>query len=286
MALYEKAVHAPLCTPLDTKATDVEYQPKEDKIAAVTLADETRLPTAFDFDATDQMRFLAKSLNLECTQLGESNRVVQAYFVADGDRQAGDRATQPGLRWLDELSIVRLFKEENEIEGFAIAIPIGNKVGVRVSAPIQNVQGTSDETLMEVAQQAFVQHGILYRDVFPTPISLNSEVNELYHYEQAFGANWLLAGMACYNTLLTAAISIDTSFITLFLPVQFMKNPKKIGGLYQQYIAHALQTTELYRWLASHEFPALPLAVRMKGTEYLWANVALLCPSIPIAARG
>ena len=65
---------------------------------------------------------------------------------------------------------------------------------------------------------------------------VHSEIDDQYVMDRAYGANWLLTGMAYCNTLVTTAISADTACEALHIGPGFMKKPAKMGALYQHYM--------------------------------------------------
>lgn len=269
-ALFEKATRAPYCTHLDTTIEHIAYDAAADRVQQVTLADGTTLPTSHLFDASAQECVVGRQLGLPTRQIDEPYFMVQAYFHAD--------APLPKLRqmgWCDELNIMRLYQHEWGVDGIATLIPLGNRLSLRVCAPQGQLEAESaaEEKLLEIAERAFFQLGIPYRELFPQQKQVHSEVNEQYVHERAYGANWLLTGMAYCNTLVTTAISADTAFEALHVGPGFLKRSGEMGRYYQRYMDYYLKMHGTWRELVCHDPAVVTEDWAQKMTDrYLWAN--------------
>jgi len=280
-ALFEKAAYAPYCTHRDATVDKLAYDSTADRIAEVTLADGTTIPTSHLFDASGQDRVVGKQIGLRARQIDEPQLMVQAYYHA-----ATSLPKLQQMGWCDELNIMRLYRDEWGIDGIVTLIPLGDRLSLRMSMPLRQLQteeraDEEDESalthsaheLLAIAERALYQLGIPYRELFPQQMQVHRAINEQYVYERAYGANWLLTGTAYCNTLVTTAISADTAFEALHVGPGFLKRAAEMGAYYKQYMDYYLKMQESWHRLASHE-PASATAAwaRTMTDEYIWAN--------------
>lgn len=269
-ALFEKATDAPYCTHIDTSIIGaIDYDAATDRIRQVHLADGTAVATSHLFDASAQECVIGQQIGLPTRQLDEPYFMVQAYYHVD---RPLTKLRQMG--WCDELNILRLYQHEWGVDGIATLIPLGDRLSVRVSAPLRQLSTEPvAEELLEIAERALYQVGIPYRDLFPHQAQVHSEVNQQYVHERAYGANWLLTGMAYCNTLVTTAISADTAFEAFHVGLGFLKKPEQMGKDYQHYMDYYLKMHESWQQLACHD-PAIATAewIQAMTDQYVWAN--------------
>lgn len=280
-ALFEKAAYAPYCTHLDSTVSEIDYKRDVDTIRQVQLADGTELTPSHVFDASGQECVVGKQIGLATRQVDEPYFLIQVYYQTDKPLLSPNGQTS----WCDELNILRLYQKDWGIDGLVTLIPLGDRLSVRLSLPLRQLQGERTENgallepkptveeLLTIAERAVYQLGIPYRELFPQQMQLHSAVNEQYVHERAYGANWLLTGMAYCNTLVTTAISADTAFEALHVGPGFLKRPAEMGAYYKQYMDYYLKMQEMWQQLATHD-PAIvtiPWARRMAET-YIGAN--------------
>lgn len=275
VALFEKATGEPYCTYIDADVEDLDFDADLDTIVHVVVADAGPVATSHVFDATGQPALVARKIGLERRELDEPFRVIQAYYGRNG---AVSPTYTPDARWHDELNIIRLYKQEYGVNAIAICIPLGDQISVRVSAPCREMDANpdmSDEALLALGAAALRRHGIPVQDGFPSRLRCCAATDEQYIYARAYGANWLLTGMAYCNTLVTTAISADTSLEALYVGSGFLTKPAAIGAAYERYVAHFVEMQQTWGWLAHHERSSLtPADVRTHTDRYLGANNA------------
>lgn len=280
--LYEKAVNSPFCIHLQAQVVAVDYEVESDRIRGVRLEDGTFLPTSHVFDATGYERFIAQQLHLSSRCLGEPRKIVHAIFAAEGE---GAVTVPPDADWYHHSAgVVRLYKREEQpeesIDGFAICVPLGNTVAIHTSTPA-SADHLSDETLLELAQSALGNYGINYPAHFPMCTQYAGAIREQYIYERAYGANWLLTGHAYASTLVTVGAHIDTSFAARHTAINFMKDPVKLGTMYQNYVDYFLAMQDIWDWGIAHDHGTVNRSqLDELLNRYVWVNSAQFFQSL------
>lgn len=283
-AFFEKASCSPYCRHLEEEVEGVDYDPVTDTVRQATLTDGTRLALSHLFDASGQQAALSHLIGLPLHPVDEPVMVLQAYFRQE--------SVQSGLgqsrgKWQDELNIVRLFRERSGVDGMAVLIPLGHKLSLRVSVPLnqmpQTAAGQETEEILWVEGVLAEAEARLGDLDIPAPSGfgerthLHRAVNQLYVGERAYGANWLLTGMAYCNSLVTAAINADPPMEALFLGPEFLKSPAQTGAHYQQFMDSYLKMHEVWHLLATHPAGGLDgIQTRATIDAYGWANQAQL----------
>ncbi len=280
-ALFEKALLSPYCAHLESAVVEVDYDAAADSVRRIVLDDGSEIATSHLFDASGQRTVLANLLDLSRQQIDEPYFLVQAYYGVE--RDSVRPARQP---WQDELNIVRLYREQNGIDGIATLIPLGDRLSLRVSAPLSQARTAagsdaeskeiiSPEALLALAQAALQRKGFHYGDLYPEQLVVHSEIDDQYMMDRAYGANWLLTGMAYCNTLVTTAISADTACEALHIGPGFLKNPAQMGALYQHYMNYYTTMHQSWHTLATHDAAMIGKSeIKEMIDQYLHANGA------------
>jgi len=267
-ALYEKAINNPYCTHIDARVTQLLCAPDSDHIQQIVLEDDTALPVSHVFDTTGHIRLVARQLNIPRQILGPTQHVVFTHYY----RQASAPPLQANDEWQHGTNIVRLYEERDGLNGIAWCIPLGNTISVGVTTPMMDGLPT-DDALLQLTQQAFAIYDVNYPDVVQEQSRVGRARMEFYTHARTHGANWLLTGAAHTQVWWPTSAGLDTSVTAAQIAARFVRNPQRMGTLYQQYLVPLVQSQALWNWATTHPYGALTEETGSKFANRLFWSI-------------
>lgn len=255
-ALYADAAASDYCTALDTKVTALDYDAAIDRFASLQLADDRILPASYVFDSTNHGRLVGTAAGVGCQYLGDVQRVAYTHFRRPEPAAPSTHGVFP---WDYSTSIVRLYRELDEIDGIAWYIPLGSYVSVGISVSQETTTATDDE-LLHQAVAAFARRGLPFLDRYPERAPTMGLTHRYFVHHRAYGANWLLAGPAFAQVWWMAGAGVGTSLMAAQIAPHILDEPSRVGQRYQDYMLELIGIHDTFEWFAASNRSSLSAA--------------------------
>ncbi len=246
-ALFESVVADEHCLHLDGRATALDYDPVADRINAVRLAGGRRLASTYVFDATNQLRFVARKLGVGCRQLGGAQRVVFAHY-----RPSGKGTADQSEPWQRTTALLRLEARAGAADGLAWRIPLGDYVSVGVSVDPAKTRA-NPALLLDWVDKAYAGRGVGARVTFArrgAPVDLRYTH---YLHERCYGRNWLLAGPSACHVWFPLAGAVASGLVAARLAPDILRSPRELSLVYQRYIDRVADSHAGLDWLTGDD---------------------------------
>lgn len=277
-ALYEVTASSEFCTAVDAKVLGLEYRAETDTFTEIRLADGRMLHPSYVFDASNHGRVLGQMTGMECTPLGEPQRVVYTHYHAPpGTRLATEE-------WELATLIVRLFRDTDTINAIAWCIPLGSYISVGMSMTADETD-LPDETLLNLTERAFARYGVCYRDRFSHAVSVMGLRHRYFIHERAYGRNWVLAGPSYCQVWWMAGAGVGTALAAADLAPRLLQDPLRWGSRYESYMQQLLPIHETFDYFALSEWEGfVPARLHHYSDRFVITNLARLSRSTRLRA--
>jgi flavin-dependent dehydrogenase len=245
-ALFKKTIADPHCEYIEQRCVGVIYDATRDRIDGVKLVRGQTMASSYVFDATNQMRIVARKIGLRRTVLGPPQKVVFRHYKGDPAQLTSD------LPWLDTTALLRLDAQTDQVDGLAWCIPVGKSVSVGISVdPAKS--SANPALLLDSVEKAYRKRGIDLVGAFPErgdPVSLSYEH---YNHPRCYGGNWLLAGPACCQFWFPAAAGVATGLVAARLAPAVLQPWNDAAAIYQSYISRTAAAHSGLQWMVSDD---------------------------------
>jgi flavin-dependent dehydrogenase len=245
-AAFEQAVGDDHCLFAADSPVGIDYDAARDRVRGIDLATAGNLACSYVFDATNDKRFLARTLGVSYRRIGAPRRVVFAHYRATARRQS---APPP---WADATALLRLDRRADALDGIAWCIPLGDYVSLGITVD-PDATGANPALLLDGLEAAYARRGIAVRRFFPERGEPVDFAYEHYTHARCHGGNWLLAGPSCCQIWFPAAAGIATALIAARLAPDLICEPRRLGAVYQHYIDNVAASHAGLEWLAASD---------------------------------
>ena len=282
-AVFDSVTAEDRCLYVEDRAAGLEVRPGTDRIEAVLLAKGQRLTASYVFDATNQVRFLARRLGVPGQLIGEGRRVAFAHYRAADAIQGG--VPPP---WMDATSLLRLEARTDRLEGLAWCIPLGDYVSVGVSVDPRQVTAPA-ALLLDSVERAYALRGLDVRGAFASrgvPVDLRYSH---YTHERCYGSNWLLTGPSCCQTWFPSAGGVGSGLVAARIAAALLRAPPEVSVLYQAYMDQVAAAHWMLDWLVRDDPWSVTAAdLQQRGQALVRGNVRRLSRylSLPGSSPG
>jgi flavin-dependent dehydrogenase len=243
-ALYRQAVAEPSCEVRDGRVEDLTYDPAEDRITHLRLADGAVLEPSFVYDATNHGRLVARAVGLGFEPLSRPQHTVYTHYHL-GPRGA-EMAQEP---WEHASNLVRLFAEPDGLDALSWCIPLGDYVSIGVSVDAERDSPPDDE-LLALAEKAYAARGLHYRRRFGEPSTTMALTHTFFAHERGYGANWLLVGPSACQIWWMSGSGVGSGYAASEVAVKVLRDPMGVGRWYSDYVRMMLRTHRVFDWFA------------------------------------
>ena len=255
-ALHREAVDSNFCEAFDAKVTHLDFDQETDHISTVRLADDRCLPASYVFDSTNHGRLVGTAAGVECSFLGDIQRVAYTHYHPPPATTVPQHGAYP---WDYSTSIVRLYSHVDGVDGIAWYIPLGQYVSVGISVSQEHC-AVSDDELLGHAVIAFERRGLHFLTRYSEPAPLMGLTHQYFVHQRAFGANWMLAGPAFAQVWWMAGAGVGTSLAAAQPAPRILDDPLRVGRQYQLYMQELIGIHDTFEWFAAADRSSLSAA--------------------------